>query len=170
MANPFLVSNDVIVLYQQGIDALITTLGKNCRLIYSPKVTPCTNCIYDPIGKKSSNRYKTGGPVPFPNGSICPVCGGVGNISEPAEEIIVMVVQWNPKNFPGNRANVDSPNAICRTYTYGHYFPKLQKCIAIDVDLDVSGYASYRCNRIREPIMFGIQDSKYVEAFWQRAG
>ena len=36
------------------------------------------NCIFDPVGKKSSNRWRTGGPLFFPNGAICGLCNSAG--------------------------------------------------------------------------------------------
>jgi hypothetical protein len=38
-----------------------------CTLEYGvTKYDDCNNCVYDPIGRKSSNVYEAGGPVPFP--------------------------------------------------------------------------------------------------------
>lgn len=170
MINPFSVPADVISLYGLGITTLISTLGKNCTLVYPSRVIPCPNCIYDAIGKKSSNRYKTGGPTPFNNGSICPVCGGQGNSYESASEVVTMVTEWSPKNFKNYKIDVDDPNAVCRTYGHAILCPKLQRTESIVIDSDKGDLIQYKCKRLREPILFGMQESKFVECYWQRTG
>lgn len=170
MSNPFSVSSSLITLYNQGISTLIETLGKDCTLVYPAKVIPCPNCIYDPIGKKSANRYKTGGPTPFPNGSICPMCGGQGNSTEGASEVVTLVTQWAPKNFRSYKIDVDDPYALVRTYGYASLFPKIQKAESIIIDSNQVGYVKYNCKRVKEPILFGMQTSNFVECFWERSG
>ena len=78
MGKLFTLSDDVKKIAQDAIDDLIDQLGKDCLLVYPPLPSACVNCVIDPIGNKSSNHWTSGGPMPFPNGSICPLCDGRG--------------------------------------------------------------------------------------------
>lgn len=56
--------------------------GTTCTLIYPPSDNECPNCILDLSTGRSSNIYKSGGPIPFTNHTLCPWCGGEGRYSE----------------------------------------------------------------------------------------
>ena len=64
MGKIFTLSDDIKSVVTDALDDLITELGKDCRLVYPPRFVPCGNCIYDPIAGKSSNHWKSGGPIP----------------------------------------------------------------------------------------------------------
>ena len=81
--NPFsgIITNDFKNLFSNAIKALLedAALTVPCTLYFGvTKYEDCSNCVYDPIGRKSSNKFQTGGPVPFRNGGVCPVCSGNG--------------------------------------------------------------------------------------------
>ena len=80
MVNPFsgIINDEIKALFKNAISALLddAALTVPCTLMYGGKFATCSNCIYDPIGKKSANRYLSGGPIPFNNGQICPFCHG----------------------------------------------------------------------------------------------
>ena len=63
------------------------------------KYDDCNNCVYDPIGRKSSNVYEAGGPVPFPFGGLCPMCNGQGKKPVVSTENVKVIIVYNPKEF-----------------------------------------------------------------------
>ena len=81
MVNPFsgIIDSSFKSVFNNAISALLEddSLTIACTLEYGiTKYEDCVNCLYDPIGQKSSNRSQHGAPVPFPFGTICPLCKG----------------------------------------------------------------------------------------------
>jgi hypothetical protein len=112
MANCFqgLINSTTKSLYKDAIDALITDLGVTCELTFTGSLfESCTNCLYDPIGKKSANRFLAGGPMPFRNGQICPMCGGAGRLQSVDTEDVQMLVLWNYKDWIDVGMDISSP-------------------------------------------------------------
>jgi hypothetical protein len=103
----FTLDPNIVATMNSAISDLLLYLGKDCRIAYAPKIIPCANCLRDPIGNKSKNIYLHGGPVPFPQGSICPICDGAGGTSAAeVTEILHLIVNWNPKVW--NNTKVDN--------------------------------------------------------------
>ena len=74
MVNPFsgIVDDSFKSLFSNAITAILEddALTVSCTLDYGvTRYESCVNCLYDPIGQKSSNRFQHGGPVPFPFGT-----------------------------------------------------------------------------------------------------
>ncbi len=170
MVAPFDIPDALIQMFQDGVDAMIDGGGKNCRVRYPSKIEDCPNCVFDPIGNKSSNRYQAGGPAPFPNGGVCPGCMGTGKRETEVFETIKMIVEWNPKDVKNFSIHVDQPDGVVKTTTYARYTDELERAVEIIIDFDKSGIRPYKCRRLREPQLDGLQESRYVITFWQRAG
>ena len=71
--NPFsgIIDSSLKSVFNNAISAILENdaLTIACTLEYGiTKYEDCVNCLYDPIGQKSSNRFQDGGPVPFPFG------------------------------------------------------------------------------------------------------
>ena len=67
-------------VYNNHIDSILASTGLATRCDFNfgtTNLNVCPNCIYDVSLKKSSGKYKSGGPVPFVLGKICPYCNGV---------------------------------------------------------------------------------------------
>ena len=73
------IPDSVYAKFNEAVDAMISEFGVACTLVYPAKRVACSNCITDTIGRRSGNRYRTGGPIPFARGMVCPYCGGSGN-------------------------------------------------------------------------------------------
>ncbi len=170
MVSPFSIPTSLIKKFQDGVDAMIDKLGKNCQVRYHGKVEDCPNCIFDPIGNKSSNRHQAGGPIAFPRGTVCPMCMGSGKRIFTQTEVIKMIVEWNPRDFQRFNINVDSPDAVAKTTTYARYTDELERAEEIIIDSDKAGIRPYKCKRLREPQLTGLKESRYVIAYWQRTG
>jgi hypothetical protein len=91
-----IINNDFKTLYKNLIDELIrpNSLSLLCKLIYEGSVfDECINCYIDPITNKSSNNYKTNGPMFFIDGQICPYCRGLGGTyKESYDNVNFMVI------------------------------------------------------------------------------
>jgi hypothetical protein len=79
---------------QNAFDGLINTFSKECKLIFTDAATICPNCILTPTGA-STNQYKSGGPLPFSAGQLCPICEGTGHIrGTDGSAIINLMLDW----------------------------------------------------------------------------
>lgn len=169
MGKLFTLSDDIKKIAQDGIDDLIDQLGKDCRLLYPSVQEDCPNCIYDPIANRSTGRYQTGGPQPFPQGTICPVCRGVGKLVSDTSEIIRMLCQWNPKNYELLAGNIQVPNSVVQTKGYLSDMPKVLKARKMVLETSIEGYQRYTFELWGEPIDQGnIIQGRYFVALWRR--
>lgn len=174
MTNIFsgLLNNDFKNIFNQAIDAIIEqgSLSVPCKLKYaSTDATYCTNCIYDPILQKSFNQYNGVGPISFPEGSICPVCGGFGKVLYDAEEVVYMAaifdskywLNWGPKF-------VNIPNLAAQTLSSIVLLPKLQNTTHIIIDTNIAGYGNYMYSKAGDPTPMGLGDHRYILTNWTK--
>lgn len=141
-----------------------------CTIYYGiTKYEDCNNCVYDPIGNKSSNKFQDGGPIPFPFGSICPMCGGEGKRGIETTENINLMVIWDAKEFL-NVGTVNNPDNMIQTLTFSSNTPKLKRAKELIVSTDIQGYTTYRYERASEPHPCGFQSTDFVECLWKRLG
>lgn len=155
---------------QDALDDLHDLKCKQCRLIYPPRWLACGNCVYDPIGKKSSNRYLNGGPLPFPNASVCPMCSGSGKRASEQTEIIQLAIEWNPSQWIklGDQ-NIRLPDGTILTKGYINLIPKVKKAIEMIAAIDIEGLNQYRYKLYGEPVdRYSIFKYHYFEAYWER--
>ena len=105
MVNPFsgIIDNNFKTVFNNAISAMLDddALTIGCTLSYGvTRYDDCPNCVYDPIGRKSSNRFQDGGPVPFPYGGVCPLCNAAGRKGvETTEDINVAVIFASPSSL-----------------------------------------------------------------------
>jgi len=156
-------------LYNEAIDSLLASTGLStpCKLIFeSTKLQQCPNCIYDSISKKSSNRYKSGGPISFTNGQTCPYCLGAGITSNSMiEEELYLVIIINSKNFIGS---VNTPDIAVQTICSIDYLTKLRQCSKIIFNSDIIGLSNNIFIRKNDPQPIGLGDNRYIFTNWTR--
>ncbi|MBY0525609.1 MAG: hypothetical protein K2R98_19545 [Gemmataceae bacterium] len=169
----FIVTDDDIRAdFQAAGDDLINEWGKVCRLYYPPRQVQCPNCVYDPIGKKSSNHWLDGGPSFFPLGSMCPMCEGAGTHSEQATEDVKLLCVWSPKDFfvPGPR-NIVVPEGRIQTKGFMTDLPKVLQCTEMVVQANLEQMLRARFRRAGEPVdPSSICQGRYFVTNWDRAG
>tara|TARA_Y100001973_G_C5204790_1_gene340628 strand:+ start:869 stop:1387 length:519 start_codon:yes stop_codon:yes gene_type:complete len=166
-----IINSDFKSLFKDAISALLydDALTVPCKIYYGvTKYQDCTNCVYDPIGQKSSNRFQDGGPIPFPFGSICPMCNGDGKKPIETTEDINLMVIWDEKQFM-NAGTVNNPEGNIQTVTFSNNIPKLVRAKEIVVNTDLGSYGRYRYQRCSEPQLCGF-NSEFVECIWKRSG
>ena len=164
----FVIPSTVIEIFEREIDGLITDLGRDIKLIYDPSVVVCINCQFDPIGNKSNNRFRPGGPISFPDGSRCPYCNGSGRTEEENSEIIKALVSWDAKDYIDFGISIQNPNAVVRTKTLLKLVPKIQRAKEAIVDYRINDILKLKCRKLRDPIPTGLKNSRYAITWWQR--
>lgn len=169
MGKLFTITNAVRQVVANALDDFITELGKECQLVYPGKWTPCANCVADPIGNKSSNFWRHGGPAPFPNGTTCPMCNGQGRREEEQTEILTFSCDWQPKPFQFPIANARVRVAASRLTTKGFIadLPKVRKAAYLIFDVPVAGYGRKRFELASDPgDPSSIVQGRYFECDW----
>lgn len=160
-------------LFTDAIDSLLAenSLSVPCKLFYSGEANSklCSNCEYDTISKLSANIYKSGGPVPFTNGHICPVCMGVGYITSDSSEIIHMAVIFDSKFFVNwSTKAVDIPAGIVQTICDIKYMSKIKNANEVSFDTNLSQYGNAIYARAGDPTPVGLGINKYITTIWNR--
>ena len=157
------------------IDALIEegACSVPCTLDYGiSKTVACGNCIYNPIGNKSSNRYKSGGPVPFPNGQTCPMCNGsgrIGNIETEDVDLIVIMDYKKWLDFGNANANTSqTPAGNAQTISGVETYAQIKRARTALLSTNLSNYEKHKFQRAGEPNICGIGDKQYVITMWER--
>jgi hypothetical protein len=166
-----IITTDLKNLYKSMIDELLraNSLSLPCKLIYDSSVfTECTNCEIDPISHKSSNVYKSGGPLAFANGQICPYCRGLGGIYTNSSEILDMLVLFDYKYWLNFNSKIHSPDGLVHTICKTVDFPKISKCNKIIIDTNIVNYTESLFQRNSEPQPAGFGESSYIFTFWKK--
>jgi hypothetical protein len=176
MTNPFsnIITSEFKQIYNQAIDALLenTALTVPCTLIYSGANTSvyCNNCIFDTISGLSSNKYKSGGPNPFAEGSICPVCMGMGNIpSSSSSQTLYIACIFDSKywmNWSSKTINI--PDGMVQTICKVDLLPKIRNASSIIIDATISKYGNYTYERAGDPEPAGLGNHAYILTMWKR--
>ena len=163
------IPESVYTKFNEAVDAMITEFGVTCTLVYPEKRESCSNCITDTIGRRSGNRYITGGPVPFARGMICPYCGGSGFKSIENTEDITMRVYWAKKDWVKTGIQVDIPNSAVQTKTYLTNLPKINKAKEVIINKNIDGHEVFRFTKTGESVTHGLQHNRYIITFWKRS-
>lgn len=161
MGKLFDITPEIIQTYQDGIDDIIDQLGRIISVSMKPKLVDCPNCGWDSFRKRSNNRYQAGGPKPFTDGQQCPYCYGKGKLNNVRNVEFKATVAWNPKDFePFTQGSVETPRTIVKTKTYIWFRDHIEKCEHAIIEDIV-------CKLIKKPIPRGLQESRYVVAYWE---
>jgi len=166
-----IITNDMKKLFNNAISSLLenSALTVACTLYFGvTKYDNCSNCIYDPIGRKSSNRFVTGGPVPFRNGGICPVCSGAGKKAIITTEDLNLAVVYDYRDFLGVKTPVNVPDGLIQTIAKKEITPKLLRAKELQTSTDIKNYSDARFERISEPQPAGFGNNEFVFCNWKR--
>lgn len=171
MGELFNLTDSIRQTMRAGFNDLLDFLGRNCLLYYPPIQESCNNCIYDPIGNKSSNKWLQGGPQPFDFG-LCPVCGGAGTRAISQTETIKMqfnfnAAQWKKMPIP----QIQIVDGLVLSKGLIEDFPKICNSIYMDAALDLNGLVTLRYELYGKPIdVYSITQGNFFVTFWKRAG
>lgn len=171
MGTIFTLETTTLSIVQAALDDLITEFGKNCRLVYPPKSIDCTNCDLVIAGAMKVNRWKTGGPMQFPAGAPCPLCGGQGKIQQEVSEILQMSCDFEPKGFfrPVDGVNIRIKNATLATKCYLVDAPKLKRCDHMIYQVETEGISRSKFQLASDPVdISSIVKGRYAVAYWEQ--
>ena len=166
----FSIPSGVIDSHEWASDAIIDSLGKNCKLVYPAKVTECNNCYYDPRTRRSTGIYKSGGPISFPNNTTCPACGGAGRSTVETTESIKLRVYWNPKDWQTFAGTIQNPEGVAQVIGYMSDLPKVERSVEVIINSDVESTKEYRCVKEGEAVPWGFRQDRYFLQFYRRSG
>lgn len=173
MGTLFTLDDSTKSIVRDALDDLITEFGKVCRLVYPGKMTACGNCTYDNIGKKSSNHWRSGGPIPFAHGTTCPLCAGVGRHYSEVTEDITLLCEWDQKKFvsPIPGLDIRSPYSLLQTKGFLSDIPKVMRADHLILQVPIEGLVRKRFRRLGEPgDASNIVQGRYFVCLWEQSG
>ncbi len=142
--------------------------GQKCILNMPPSPTYCANCIPDPIGMKSSNIWIDGGPQPFEDGQVCPMCQGDYILSVSQTKTIIMTIEWKNERFLDiMKRTVRFPQSTIQSRGFVNDLQYVQNCSTMETFLDTST-DHYTFKLKGEPIVPGRLSRKFFYALWER--
>lgn len=156
-------------IYDQQMNMLLSSTGltTKCQLNFgTTKKNLCPNCIYDPGLKKSSNRYKTGGPVPFAVGQMCPYCYGVGFYGEDKSSIVYLAIIADHSKWINPPINVAIPDNMIQTICKMDLYDDLRQCKSMSVLYNDNG-ANPSYTLYADPTPAGLGNHNYLFAMWK---
>jgi len=162
------IKDSLIRIYQSRIDALINQLGKNVYLEFDPITSPCPNCSYDSLRKRSNGIYKAGGPQPFVLGTRCPYCKGKGLLETSVNKCIKCLLKWNPRDASDFGISVESHKSIVRLKTFLSEADDLKKAATVLVNHDIASQLKFRVRLVKGPIPVGLREDRYCISFWEQ--
>lgn len=162
------IPQELFDLYYKTCDDFIDlNFGVSCILFYGPNRDICPNCNYNPITKRSSNTYKSGGPIPFQD-SICPYCDGVGFTEDEATETIKLRVYFTPKHWVKINMPLNINDSSIQIIGHIVDMPKIRNAKKIRVCAEQSGYMNFDYILAGEPVLHGFKRNKYFIAMLNR--
>lgn len=166
-----IITTELKNLYKSFIDELLRSgsLSLPCQLIYEGSVfTECSNCYLDPLSHKSSNRYKSGGPLVFSDGQICPYCRGLGGTFTQESDTIPLLVLFDYKYWINFNSKVHSPDGQVQTISKLEDYSKIKNCNKIIIDTTIQNYTESYYQRNSEPEPCGLGESSYFFTYWKK--
>jgi hypothetical protein len=174
MSNPFdgIISTEFKALFKNAIESLldIDALSIACTLVYGDsKFTDCTNCVFDPVLKKSSGKYKSGGDRYFTVGT-CPVCRGIGRFTTDVTATVYIVPIWNYKdwiNWRGTTAQALALQGYVQTLSKMDTYNAIKSCKSIIIDSSLNIQHNHIFQRDGEPTPVGLGGSDFLITIWK---
>jgi len=164
--------NQLQTIYNNQMDLLLASTGltTKCNLNFGiTKKNLCPNCIFDVNLKKSSNKYKNGGPIPFALGKLCPYCSGVGYYGETTSKEIYLAIIWDYKkwiNPPPSALAI--PEGMIQTICDKTLLPDIRRCSDMDVIYPSSVNKNHKFQLDAEPNPAGLGDNNYLICMWKK--
>lgn len=158
-------------IYNKHMDMLLASTGLSTEVTFVFGVSKkllCPNCIFDPNLKKSSNKYKTGGPVSFTLGKICPYCNGIGYYGETNTETGYLAIIWDYKKWINPPMNIAEPDGMIQTICDKTYLPSIRQCQEINVNYPGASNKKHKFQLYGEPTPAGLGDNNYIITFWKK--
>ena len=164
-----LISSAFKQLHIDMITEVIRGCSVTCTIITGVTLyDDCVNCVFDPIGNKSSNRYQSGGPAPFTVG-LCPMCAGAGKIPNEQTTSISLAPIYDFRQWiPSINAPVGSPEGFLQTLSLFSTYDDLKQAKELIVDTSIDTSVRPRFERHGEPEPCGLGSSSFIITMWKR--
>lgn len=167
MPNPYsgIITAALKTTFNNAIDALLEDAACTvaCTIVYGgQKFEQCSNC--------QGGVYVPGGPIPFPNGRVCPLCQGTSRKEVEQTETIYLMPIFDSKKWVTTAVKTSAkyPNEVCETMSHLTLMPKLKAAKHIIIDSTNSGYTQNVFKRVGEPEPCGFGDMRYIITAWER--
>ena len=167
MPNPFagIITGVMKTTFNNAIDALLedSACTVPCTLVFGgQKFEPCTNC--------QGGIYVPGGPIPFPNGRICPLCQGSSRREVELSETVYLMPIFNSKKWMTTavKQSVKAPSELCETMCNIEHLSKIKACKHIAIDTRNTDRTQNIFKRLGEPEPCGFGDMRYIITAWER--
>lgn len=163
---------DLKKIYNKQIDLLLASSGLATEVEFNFGITNtsvCPNCIYDANLKKSSGKYKTGGPIPFPIGKLCPYCNGSGSYGIIKSESGYLAIIWDYKKWINPPPQIDNPDGYIQTICDKTYLTNIKTCKDLTVLYNQNG-SNPVFQLFGEPNPAGLGDNNYLICLWKKIG
>lgn len=162
-------------IFNQAIDSLLEVgaLSAPCKLYYNNEFSDlsvfCDNCVYDPISQASAGIFNiTDGYATFPNGSVCPVCNGIGKIILDSNEILHLAVILDSKYWLNyGPKNVQIPDLAAQTLCRIEFMPKIVKATSMTM-VETYDYSPIMYSKVGTPVPMGFGNHKYILTNWTK--
>jgi len=152
-------------LYNDAVDNI---WSKTITIYYPESTEECPNCYFN--GVKSNGVYKTGGPYPFDDGSLCPYCNGDGIKSVETTEDIPARMYYDKKYWTPIEVAANYTNAELQTVIDMNYLVKIQQsnCIVPKYYPGIENYQARRLFRLGDyfPQGFTQNNRHFFITFW----
>lgn len=156
-------------IYNKQMDLLLASSGLTTKCQLNFGITEkelCPNCIYDPVLKKSSNKYKNGGPINFTLGMLCPYCNGLGYYGSEETEDIYMAIIADHRKWINPPINIAISDNLIQSICSNIYLSKIKRCknmtIIYNNLLENKQYTLYN-----DPNPAGLGDNNYIICMWK---
>lgn len=159
-------------IFNQQINLLLSNTGLTTRCDFNFGVTNnniCPNCIYDVSLKKSSGKYRVGGPIEFTLGKICPYCNGTGSYGLEYKETGYLAIIWDYKKWISPPIQINNPEGYIQTICHKNYLSQIKQCKDITVIYNNSG-SNPIFQLYGEPNPAGLGDNEYLFCMWKKIG
>lgn len=158
-------------IYNNQIDSMLAqnALSSECLLNFGvTKRDTCPNCIYDVNLKKSSGKYKTGGPLNFALGMLCPYCHGIGYIGEETSETIYMAIIFDYKNWITTPDNIENPDGMIQAIGKKDNLYSIRKAKDMSIVYPFKDRNYPKFQLYAEPTPCGLGDNNYIISLWKK--
>jgi hypothetical protein len=156
-------------IYNNQMDLLFASTGltTECQLNFGiTKKDMCPNCLYDPALKKSANKYKTGGPIAFSLGQLCPYCNGLGYYGEETTENIFMAIIADHKKWINPPINLAISDNVVQSMCSRIYLASIKRCKDMTVLYSATN-TNPTYTLFTDPTPAGLGDNNYIICLWK---
>jgi hypothetical protein len=177
MNNQFnnIITSEFKQIFNNAIDALLkdSALTRRCKLRYSNQFNTslCNNCVFDSISRLSANIYNGTGPNPFAEGSICPVCMGMGSYNiDYIEDNVYLACIFDSKYWinKGANINLNIPNGMVQTLCRIELLSKIRAATDMVIDTSLIDSGNYIYEKAGDPEPVGFGNNSYIITMWKR--